>query len=236
VSARYNSFNINTWFSHTGSRILPLHGLVAHRNDACRVQSINSARAERMLWPGLHTRCFPGRAGLQAWVKQQVHAYCAAAPLATTGAWCLLLKNRSHADLVWAVLSMLSLLGDVAAHGGRLASTRDGIGGSPVHSGVRSPPARTTPCPLSMRLTRRGRPQAWVASAQSTPGRVARPCRLSPPRARAAHAWTARRSTRRGRQPSHTSRGTPCRGVHGPRTLVESDRVCDTARNEAHAS
>jgi len=185
----------------------------------------------------VHTRCFPGRVGLQAWVKQRVHAYCAAAPpLATTGAWCLLLKNRSHADLVWAVLSMLSLLGDVAAHGGRLAFTRDGIGGSPVRSGVRSPPARTTPCPISMRLTRMGRPQACVASAQSTPGIVVRPCRLSPPRARAVHAWTARRSTRRGRQPSHTSRGTPCRGVHGPRTLVESDRVCDTARNEAHAS
>jgi hypothetical protein len=186
-------------------------------------------------WVGGPHHVFP-RAGLQAWVKQRVHEYCAAAPLATTGAWRLLLKNRSHADLVWAVLSMLSFLGDVAAHGGRMAFTRDGIGGSPVRSGVRSPTARTTPCPISMRLTRMGRPQACVASAQSTPGIVVRPCRLSPPRARAVHAWTARRSTRRGRQPSHTSRGTPCRGVHGPRTLVESDRVCDTARNEAHAS
>ena len=27
----------------------------------------------------VHTRCFPGRVGLQAWVKQRVHAYCAAA-------------------------------------------------------------------------------------------------------------------------------------------------------------
>jgi len=32
---------------------LPLRGVVAHRNDAWQVQSINSAPAERMLWPGL---------------------------------------------------------------------------------------------------------------------------------------------------------------------------------------
>src|SRR5262249_43502357 len=29
------------------------NAIVAHRNDPCRVQSINSALAERMLWPGL---------------------------------------------------------------------------------------------------------------------------------------------------------------------------------------
>src|SRR5438876_7383460 len=53
LSARCNSFNINTWLSDVGSSILPLCGLFAHRDTAYRAQSINSAPVERMSWPGL---------------------------------------------------------------------------------------------------------------------------------------------------------------------------------------
>src|SRR6266446_5010011 len=52
VLDRCKSFNINTWLSHVGGPILPLRGLIAHRNDACRVQLIHSVPVERMLWPG----------------------------------------------------------------------------------------------------------------------------------------------------------------------------------------
>jgi hypothetical protein len=51
VWAQRNSFNLNTWLSHAGSSLLPLRGLVAHRDKACRVQSLISALVERMLWP-----------------------------------------------------------------------------------------------------------------------------------------------------------------------------------------
>src|SRR5881397_3431384 len=54
LSARCNSFNINTWLSDVGSSILPLCGLFAHRDTAYWAQSINSAPVERMSWPGLH--------------------------------------------------------------------------------------------------------------------------------------------------------------------------------------
>jgi hypothetical protein len=56
VLDRRQSFPVNTWLSHVGGPIVPLGGLVAHRDDAYRVQSIHAAPVERMLWPGLHLR------------------------------------------------------------------------------------------------------------------------------------------------------------------------------------
>ena len=38
---------------------MPLHGLVAHREHAYRVQSIHAAPVDRMLWPGLSCRGSP---------------------------------------------------------------------------------------------------------------------------------------------------------------------------------
>src|SRR5437763_12670945 len=51
-----NSLNISTWLSDVGGPILPLRGLVAHRDDTYRVKSLISALVERMLRPGL-CRC-----------------------------------------------------------------------------------------------------------------------------------------------------------------------------------
>jgi hypothetical protein len=56
VLDRRMSFHLNTWLSHVGDPILPLRDLVAHRDDAYRVQSIPSALVKRSLWPGLCIR------------------------------------------------------------------------------------------------------------------------------------------------------------------------------------
>ena len=53
VWGQCNSLNISTWRSDVAGPILPLRSLVAHRDDPYRVQSLNSALVERMLWPGL---------------------------------------------------------------------------------------------------------------------------------------------------------------------------------------
>jgi hypothetical protein len=200
----------------------------------------------------VHIMRFPVRAGLHAWVQQRVHPSCAANHLSTIGDWRLLLKTGlmliaslfserrrcSRCASRWGALAQgFMLIGFHRIHAGahhssarhqrvqgHMACTLDGIGGNHVRSGVRSTTAGTTPCPISMPLTRIGRPQACAALAQSTPGVVAHPCRtaqpprrgewhmppdgvvdLSPQSARAAQAWTARRSTRRSRKPSHKS-------------------------------
>ena len=64
---RRKSFNINICLSYVGGPVLPLRGLVAHRDDAYWVQSINSASVERMLWPGLkfHRVCW---AFVERWI------------------------------------------------------------------------------------------------------------------------------------------------------------------------
>ena len=48
--------------------------------------SVGVAALGKEVGLAVHTRRFPVRVGLQACVKQRVHAYCAATPLPTTGA------------------------------------------------------------------------------------------------------------------------------------------------------
>ena len=56
VLTRCNSYNINIGLSDVGNSIVPLCGLVTHREQAYGIQSVISAPVKRMFWPGLCPR------------------------------------------------------------------------------------------------------------------------------------------------------------------------------------